>query len=439
VRKEFFACVVTMLIGTGLGLAQGPEVEGAAPPGPASDMGSIEPSQSGIVGLHPAPGERPAMPPTFPEFMEDDDAPNLRMWASADYLLWWVRSGSSPVPLVTTGTTTGLGILGQPGTSTVAGGTGFDYGPFSGGRLTLDFWLDPHYLIGIEGGGFVLQQRNDSMFIASDATGAPVLSRPVINAQTGAEAIAAVSLPGAFSGFVNVSSGSQLWGAETNLVAGIYRSEHLAADLLLGFRYAALNEDLNIANSTTSTSATGLNGFNGALVGPPNSVAIFDRFQTRNEFYGGQIGLRSEFHYNRFFADFRTDLAVGNAYELVNIGGVTTLVGTSGTSATVPGGLLAVSSNSGRSSQNHFTFLPDAQIKLGCQLTCHVMVYVGYDFMYWYDVLRPGDQIDRTVNPGLVPSNVSFGTVTGPIRPVVPLERTDFWAQGVTFGLEVRF
>jgi hypothetical protein len=214
----------------------------------------------------------------------------------------------------------------------------------------------------------------------------------------------------------------------------------MTADLLLGFRYAALNEDLEISNTTTSLSATGLTGFNGNLVGPPNSISIFDRFQTRNEFYGGQVGLRSEFHFNRVYVDLRTDLAVGNAYELVNIAGSTTLTGVNGAVATLPAGLLAVSSNSGRSSLNHFSFIPDAQIKIGCQLTGHLGLFLGYNFMYWYDVLRPGDQIDRTVNPSLVPSNIAFGTpAAGLLRPGVPLDRTDFWAQGLNFGVELRF
>jgi len=248
-----------------------------------------------------------------------------------------------------------------------------------------------------------------------------------------------ISFPGQFNGRAQVSSDSQLWGAEANVIGGLCRSDCISADVVLGFRYAALNESLDVTSNTASLSPTGLTGFNGTLVGQPNSISTFDHFQTRNEFYGGQVGLRSEFRYNRVYVDLRTDLALGNVYQFVNVAGGTTLTGVNGTVASLPGGLLAVSSNSGRTSQNHFTFIPDAQIKVGYQVTGCLGIFIGYSFMYWYDVLRPGDQIDRTVNPGLVPSNIAFGTATGPIRPAVSLDRTDSLAQGLDFGVELRF
>ena len=51
----------------------------------------------------------------------------------------------------------------------------------------------------------------------------------------------------------------------------------------------------------------------------------------------------------------------------------------------------------------------------------------------------PGDQINRTVNPGLVPTSQTFGTAGGPLQPSPIFQRTDFWAQGVNFGLEYRY
>ena len=57
----------------------------------------------------------------------------------------------------------------------------------------------------------------------------------------------------------------------------------------------------------------------------------------------------------------------------------------------------------------------------------------------YFDVARPTDQIDRTVNPTLVPANLSFGSTMGPARPAVNFQKTDFWAQGVSFGFEIRY
>jgi hypothetical protein len=52
-------------------------------------------------------------------------------------------------------------------------------------------------------------------------------------------------------------------------------------------------------------------------------------------------------------------------------------------------------------------------------------------------VVRPGDQIDRAVDVTQIP-NFSGGAVTptGVARPGVPFKQTDFWAQGLTAGLQ---
>jgi hypothetical protein len=63
---------------------------------------------------------------------------------------------------------------------------------------------------------------------------------------------------------------------------------------------------------------------------------------------------------------------------------------------------------------------------------------VGYDFIFWNGVVRPGEQIDRAVN--LTQSPV-FGTgeLIGPARPAPRFERSDFIAHGLSLGLECRY
>jgi hypothetical protein len=43
------------------------------------------------------------------------------------------------------------------------------------------------------------------------------------------------------------------------------------------------------------------------------------------------------------------------------------------------------------------------------------------------------------VNTALVPTSSQFGTQGGPAQPTFLLQRTEFWAQGVNFGLEFRY
>jgi hypothetical protein len=57
-------------------------------------------------------------------------------------------------------------------------------------------------------------------------------------------------------------------------------------------------------------------------------------------------------------------------------------------------------------------------------------VSVGYDFLYWSNVIRPGDQVSGTINSGQAPSQVPYAN-GGPIAPVPTFRRTDFSAQGL--------
>ena len=63
-------------------------------------------------------------------------------------------------------------------------------------------------------------------------------------------------------------------------------------------------------------------------------------------------------------------------------------------------------------------------------------MYAGYDFVYLSDVLRAGDQIDLRVNPTFLPP---VRSAVGPALPVFAPQSTDFWMQGVSAGVQVRF
>jgi hypothetical protein len=64
---------------------------------------------------------------------------------------------------------------------------------------------------------------------------------------------------------------------------------------------------------------------------------------------------------------------------------------------------------------------------------------VGYSFLYWSNVVRPGDQIDRTVNFTQVPIDPTNGPLSGSARPALMPRQNDFWAQGFNFGIEIQF
>ena len=76
-------------------------------------------------------------------------------------------------------------------------------------------------------------------------------------------------------------------------------------------------------------------------------------------------------------------------------------------------------------------------MRVAYQVTPRVRALVGYDFLYWTSVVRPGGQIDTAINPGLLPPVMT--PLTGPIRPVPVPATNDIWVHGVSMGLEFRY
>ncbi len=125
-----------------------------------------------------------------------------RIWGRGDYLLWWVKNASLPVPLVTTGDpnvgfplVSSAGAIGQPSMRVLFGGSSADFGAFSGMRFTLGAWFADDHAVGIEGSGFLLERRTNPFAAGSDGQGIPPLYLPAFNVQTGAERALPISDP----------------------------------------------------------------------------------------------------------------------------------------------------------------------------------------------------------------------------------------------------
>jgi hypothetical protein len=99
-------------------------------------------------------------------------------------------------------------------------------------------------------------------------------------------------------------------------------------------------------------------------------------------------------------------------------------------------GIFALGTNQGARSRDKIAYIPEANLKLGYRLRQNVAVTMGYDFMYISSVVLGGDQ----VNPNLNLSQTNGGLLVGPREPAfLGFRDTDFWAQGLNFGLEVAF
>jgi hypothetical protein len=133
-------------------------------------------------------------------------------------------------------------------------------------------------------------------------------------------------------------------------------------------------------------------------------------------------------------------VALGVTRQEVDIAGATVLFDPAGSpSAVEPGGVQALTSNIGNYRQDEFAVVPEVGVNVAAEVMPGLRVWAGYTFLYWSNVVRPGDQIDPALNPGLVPTDVTFGTPGGPARPLFSFKDSDFWAHGVNVGAAFRY
>jgi hypothetical protein len=411
-RKRFLPAVACLLVSAALAGGQAPPAV-PDPPAPAADPRETFWS----------------LPPACPE-----PGCQERVWFSADYLLWWVRSGPLPAPLVTTGSPLDAvpGALGQGNTAVLFGGGPLGFGAFSGLRLGGGFDLGEGWAL--EGGYFGLERRAVGFTANSDPNGNPLIARPVFDNQAGVPGAYLDSLPDVLTGGVSVSARTRLQGYELNLAVALFDEPWLRIHLLTGFRTLELNEDLRITDNVMAL-VPGILTFLGGPAGPPSSLTVFDHFHNYNHFYGGQVGGRVYWRPSRFDVGVTGKLALGSTQRLALIDGLTTLNTPGASPVTNPGGILAQPTNSGRFFNQSFGVIPQLDLDVGWWLTPLVRLSVGYEFLYWGSLARPGNQIDTTVNPAQVPRDPNFGNGLGDARPAFQLHTSAFWAQGFHFGV----
>jgi Putative beta barrel porin-7 (BBP7) len=397
----------------------------------AADQINRAPDLPSHARTGPFPGmPRKALPPA--------PVDTLHFLVAADYLGWWTKGAAVP-PLVTSGdpASANVGALGDPGTQILFGGSDIGKSILSGLRLRAGASITAD--LSIEAGGFVLQNRSAGFSAQSDATGSPVIARPVILTTGAGQGAYIDSLPGFATGGINVDFKSSFYGLEANAVRQLPQfSGPVVVDLLAGVRYLHFDEQLQV-NDNFAALVPGFLTFLGNPADPPSSLTDFDKFRTANDFFGAQIGARGKLTMRDWEFGATGKLALGATYQTVDIQGATTLITPGASAVTAPGGVLAQVTNIGKYHAAPFTVVPELELSAGYQIFPGLTIRAGYDLIYLSNVLRSGNQIDRAVNPGLVPSDPSFGTPGGPARPAFNLSQTDFWVQGFTVGLQRRF
>jgi hypothetical protein len=376
--------------------------------------------------------------------------PAGRFWMQADALLWWTKGSRLP-PLVTTsppGTPReDAGVL--PGATILFGDSTVNGGGRAGVDTTLGMWLDCGHIWGIEANYFAPGSQTTS-YDSGLSNGYPILARPYVNVTDPSEPFndsELIAYPGLLGGRVtaqasddfhsvgvdlrynllccadccNTGGGCGL-GACSNCCCG--RTFRL--DMIAGYRNYDLSDDLTIQENLVSLVSQVQTG---------TQFNVVDSFRTRNYFNGAELGLIGNYYCGPWSWQFSAQLALGPNTEVVHINGATDIISPDGSVLAYPGGLLALQTNIGDYSRNQFVVIPQLGLEVGYQFSKCLRGFVGYDFLYWGQVVRAGDQINLNIDTRNLPPPIQGA---GP-QPSFAFNSTSFWAQGIRLGAELRF
>lgn len=409
----------------------------AAQPAPAAQPGPFPPAaapaaQPAVPAMPPSPtAYQPPVQsaaPQPPVFRDTHLGPPDSVWFGGDYLMYWLKPAQ--VPLLAAANRPG-----QPQTP-VLGGREYEFGPADGGRVHVGAWLNDRHTVGVGASGFMLEQKSAFAAVNSGPDGSPQLVRPFQDALLARPAELLISTPGLLAGGAFVATGSRLSGADLFVVRNLAYCPNYSFDFLGGGKYLDLDEYLEITQVTRPI-GEGVVVLNNARFGDA-ALTVADRFRTRNQFWGGVLGLRGEYRFGPAFVNLTVRGGVGNNRQTVDIDGFSA-VAAPGVQP-LPGGLLAVQgANLGRRVSNRLSVLAEAGAQVGVQVTRHARVTIGYDLLYLEDVARPGDQVDPIINPRLLPTSTSFGSVSGLTSPIRTRARDDWYAHGVRIGMELQY
>ena len=213
-----------------------------------------------------------------------------------------------------------------------------------------------------------------------------------------------------------------------------WRPDRYRVDLIAGYRAYRLNDSLNVHEDLETFGPVPGKPY----IGIPTRFVVDDVFRSRNEFNGGELGMIAQFYRGRWSLELLAKVGFGNNRQNVSISGHTAITDPQGTTEEYDGGLLALEgTNIGHYARNDFVVIPQLGVELGYQVNCHLRAYVGYNFLYWSNVIRAAEQIDMSVNPTYIPGQED--PPSGEARPAFAFHDSDFWAQGLNAGLEWRF
>jgi hypothetical protein len=365
------------------------------------------------------------------------------LYADGQYLFWAGKGDHVPA-LVTTGSTAdprpgSLDPTTGPGTTVLFGNSFLNTDMHSGFRTNIGLWLDPCQTWGIEGSYLFLGRTTDtSPHYDQTVLGAnQVLARPYYDVSNttnyGPAAFQVANTATGQTGSIDVNAWSQFQMVDVLFRQALAQQCNWRVEAVAGFRYADLSDNLIISDQTTT-------------VGDLKVLSqTADMFSTSNEFYGGVLGLKAQVRRCQWTLEGLFDLGIGETSTTAKIFGTTAntqnLVpqpNSPGLLALNPGSLAPLTLRS-----NSLSVLPELGATVGYDLARNLRLTFGYSLLYLSTVARAGDQVSLDVNSNFLsvpPAKGTFGVPTnGLVLPRYTVQTTDYWAQGMNFGVDYRF
>jgi hypothetical protein len=352
----------------------------------------------------------------------------------AEYLLWQLRGSHVSAPLVTAGSPGDPvpGGINQPHTQVLFGTADYNNDfDFSGGRIRAGAaLLDGAF--SAEAGGFYMERKAATVNTFGNERD-QVLARPFFDPNANLFRVKLLSFTDAFGDGSRSALTTQFWGAEGNIMANLpYLSS--ADQVFAGVRYLDLRDNMNVTDQVT-TGGLGQSFFLGQPQNTGDKVISTDRFRTVNEFYGGQVGFVRIDSWETLSLRIRGSVALGNTRESLNVVGNSTYYNSvTNNITTYPGGFLAQPTNSGTFNRDHFAVVPEVGVAVGWHVTNSLVLSLGYNFLYWSDVVRAGEQVNIRIDPTRLPESPTFDPNSPARDPIPVFHHTSFWAHGLTVG-----
>lgn len=331
-------------------------------------------------------------------------------WLDVDFTFGWRRGKGYPT--LVTGEPDGI----LPGAEQLykAGNETSQMTP--GMRLDFGTWVDHCQVLGIGGRFWFLGKDTGNYSVTSDQQ--PVIARPFYDFDNDQADALLVAFPGLRSGNLNVWATNEVLGADFYARMLLLNTCNGRVDLIGGYQFSRINDDFRIVSNTLALADDG-----GIIEG--TTFRIGDQFNTRNEFQGGSIGLMWERECCGWTWNVMGKVGLGNMRQTAIVNGFNTVTVPGQSPVTEPGGLLTAETNIGEDSRDEFCAIPEINLSLSYRIRPCLSLSVGYNFMYWSDVLRPGDIIDTTID-----TDGDLNT-----RPMLVFNSSSYWVQGLNLGL----